>query len=143
MLTRQDILMGREKNNPLTKQMEKNLNWLLVAISALLEKYNKKVKVSSGYRPPGINQNVGGASNSPHMTCEAVDISDPNREFANFCLDNLELLESIGLYMEDPRWTPTWVHLQIRKPQSGKLVFVPNNRPPLDPKFKHKNLTKV
>lgn len=135
MLKKQDILMGREKLAPLTKEMEKNLENLLEAVNKLLKIYNKPVKVSSGYRPPQINANVGGVKLSAHQTCEAVDIADPNNEFAKWCLNNLKHVKECGLYLEDPRWTPTWVHLQIRRPASGKLVFVPDNSPPKNPKI--------
>ncbi|MDW8347625.1 MAG: D-Ala-D-Ala carboxypeptidase family metallohydrolase [Bacteroidia bacterium] len=143
MLTKNDILMGRDKTNPITPKMEENLNNLLKAINSLLTHYKKNIKISSGYRPASINNAVGGATNSAHQTCEAVDIVDNNREFAIYCLDNINLLKKLGLYMEDPRWTPTWVHLQIRPTKSGKIVFIPNNQPPLDKNFFHKTLEKI
>lgn len=31
--------------------------------------------------------------------------------------------EDWGYYVEDPKDTPTWVHIQLRKPGSGKRVF--------------------
>ena len=37
--------------------------------------------------------------------------------------------------MEDPRWTPTWLHVQTIPPKSGRVVFIPNSSPPLDPSF--------
>lgn len=35
---------------------------------------NSSVSINSGYRPPSINRNVGGASNSQHLYGSAVDI---------------------------------------------------------------------
>jgi hypothetical protein len=41
------------------------------------------------------------------------------------------LLQEIGLWIENPMWTPTWVHLQIVPPHSGRRIFVPSENPPL------------
>lgn len=131
MLTEKEFLMGRDKQSPLTEEMKKNTQKLLSAVNKLLSFYGKKVSISSGYRPASINSSVGGAQGSAHQTCEAVDIADPKSEFAKWCMANQDKIKECGLYLEDPRWTPTWVHLQIRPPKSGKLVFVPNSSPPL------------
>lgn len=125
MLKREDILMGRDKQSPLTKEMEKNLENLLKAVNGLLKHYNSPVKVSSGYRPPQINQSVGGARQSAHTTCEAVDLADPNGYLCNWILNNIHLLKQFGLYMENPMFTKGWVHLQIRPTRSGNIVFLP------------------
>jgi hypothetical protein len=87
--------------------------------------YGKPLSVSSGWRPGIFNKKAGGANNSAHITCEAIDIHDADGEFAKWCLDNLDVLEKAGLYMEDPSRTIGWVHLQTRAPASGKRVFLP------------------
>lgn len=124
-LTLQEYLMGRDKQNPITLDQLNNANKLLLAVNSLLAHYNKPVTISSGYRPMSINAKVGGAKLSAHITCEAVDIADPNQELANWCLNNIPLLEKYELYLENPAHTPTWVHLQIRKPRSGNRIFNP------------------
>jgi len=75
----------------------------------------------------------GGESNSKHKKGQAVDIYDPYRELADWCFKHRESVlgeASADLYMEDPRWTTTWVHLQIVAPGSGRRVFIPHSRPP-------------
>lgn len=72
-----------------------------------------------------------GAKSSKHKIGRAVDVYDPRRELAKWCVNNLDMLERFGLYMEDPRWTPTWVHLQDMPPGSGKVVYVPSTQPAL------------
>ncbi len=87
--------------------------------------------VRSGYRPPDINAATPGAAQySQHMFCRAVDLDDPHGELAAWCLGNLDLLEHFELYMEDPRWTPSWVHLQSLPPKSNSRVFIPFKGPP-------------
>ncbi|HBH36957.1 MAG TPA: hypothetical protein DDX06_01070 [Curvibacter sp.] len=72
-----------------------------------------------------------GAGNSKHKEGRAVDIYDPRRQFASWCMAHPEELKKRGIHMEDPRWTPTWVHLQDVPPGSGKLVYIPSTAPAL------------
>ncbi len=91
-------------------------------------------EVASGWRPVEVNDaTVNAAAHSAHITAEALDTHDPARLFARWCLQNLAELQTIGLWMEDPRWTPTWVHLQTHAPHSGHRVFIPSSAPPLAP----------
>lgn len=83
---------------------------------------------NGGFRPPYVRV---GAPQSKHRTGHAVDVFDPRRALAAWCVANPERLVECGLAMEDPRWTPTWVHLQDLLPASGKYVFIPSSDPPL------------
>jgi len=125
MITRKEYLMGRDLEAPLTPKQEDNLLKMLGAINMFRCVYGKPMIVTSGYRPPKVNKAIGGAKNSKHMTCEAVDISDRNRELAIFCLNNLDVLIACGLWIENPEKTPGWVHFQCVPPRSGNLVFNP------------------
>jgi hypothetical protein len=125
MITRREYLMGRELQEPLTPKMEDNLLVLLGAINMFRTIYGIPMIVTSGYRPKKINEIIGGAKNSAHMTCEAVDISDRNGQLAKFCLENLQVLANCKLYIENPQMTGGWVHFQTRRPKSGKIVFNP------------------
>lgn len=133
--TRDEILKGREIKNPLNDELENNLTRLQIAVSKLREAYGKPLLISSGYRPKKINKAVGGSKNSAHLTCQAVDIADPEGLFTMWILDNLELLNKAGLYMEDPKYTRIldsrgkvkvqWIHLQLRVTDSGNRIFTP------------------
>jgi len=114
MILPHEVLMGRDKQAPLDDVQWRNLCDLLCRINALRVHYGKPMTVSSGYRPPSINAGVGGAKRSAHMSCQAVDFSDPNGELAAWCLKNMKLLIQLGLYLEDPAFTQGWVHLQSR-----------------------------
>lgn len=81
-----------------------------------------------GFRPQDC---AVGAPNSTHKTGHAVDRYDPRREFAAWCLAHPQALARLGLHMEDPRWTPSWVHLQDVPPASQRLVYVPSLDPAL------------
>jgi hypothetical protein len=128
MISRDEILKGRDRDYPLSLEMESNLNKLLDAVNKIRLAWGKSLVVTSGYRPGHFNKSASGAKKSAHLTCEAVDFSDPNGEFGKWCLNNLKLLEEAGLYMESPLYTheppgKRWVHLQIRPTKNR--VFIP------------------
>lgn len=106
--------MGREKEYPITPDMEKSLAKLLIAVNKLREKYGKAMVVTSGYRPGKYNTAAHGAKNSTHLLCEACDFRDTDGELDKFCTDNQELLADLGLWLEHPDSTPGWTHLDIR-----------------------------
>lgn len=125
-ITRAEVLMGRDEHAPLTRELSENLTKLMVAINSLRDYYGKPMIVSSGYRPPEINfATPGAAKKSNHMFCLAVDFRDHDGELDKWCLANLDKLEACGLYLEDPKHTPGWCHLQVVPPKSGKRVFIP------------------
>lgn len=123
MISRKEILMGRDVEYPLTSDTEDNLNKLLDAVNKLRSLYGIPMKVSSGYRPGKYNTVVGGAKKSAHCTCEAVDFFDADGKLKTFC--TTQILEKCGLWMEDPKSTKTWCHLQIRSIPSGHRIFKP------------------
>lgn len=126
MISRDEILMGRDKQYPLTPQLEQNLQLLLVAVNKFRTYRGIPMIVTSGYRPAAINANVpNAAKNSNHMVCLAADFKDIDRQLTNWCLSNLDKLAEFGLWMEDPGSTPTWCHLQAVSPRSGNRVFKP------------------
>jgi hypothetical protein len=91
--------------------------------------------VSSGWRPVFVNDRTrNSAAGSKHLDARAVDVQDTrDRALARWCLKNLDVLEQLGLWMEDPQWTggaDPWVHLQLVPPGSGRRVFVPSTMPP-------------
>ena len=90
-------------------------------------------EVSSGWRPLAVNdKTLNAAAKSNHLIGKACDVRDNKaRDLARWCLRNLETLFGIGLWMENPMWTPTWCHLQTVPPHSGKRVYVPSENPPL------------
>lgn len=120
MITKGEILMGRDKLAPLTKELEANLARLWTAVNIVRTVWGHPMAVSSGYRPLAVNTRTpGAAKRSAHLTCQAVDIWDPEHRLARFLQANQDLLVRAGLWMEDPSATPTWCHLQIR-PILGK-----------------------
>lgn len=125
LITRDEVLMGRDKEYPLTPELSINLDKLLEALNKFRQIYGKPMRVTSGYRPGKYNKAAGGASNSSHLTCEACDFADVDWSLKQFVMLNPQVLEDCGLYMEHPDHTRTWCHLQIRKTSSGVRIFKP------------------
>jgi zinc D-Ala-D-Ala carboxypeptidase len=135
-LTRSSTALGLGLDNTPTPAAVDELATLAARVDAVRERFGIPLFPTNGYRAPAVNKAVGGAANSAHMSGQAMDIADgPKRALARFCLSNLALLEEQGLWMEDPQWTPGWVHLQTRE-VPGARVFRPNMNPPLTPKLK-------
>lgn len=121
MISRDEILMGRDADYPLSDELEVNLAKLLIAVNKLRTLYGKPMYVSSGYRPGHYNTDAGGASGSAHEVCEAVDFHDRDNALKNWSTNNI--LEECGLYMESAGYTITWLHVQVRP--TKERVFIP------------------
>lgn len=122
----EEYLMGRATLDGLPDDLAGNVNHLIVCVNSLLEKFGEYRAVSSGYRRPEDNAKLANPKPaSRHLTCEAVDLVDPDEKLKAWIKDNLSVLEEVGLYMEHTSATPTWVHLQTRAPKSGRRVFLP------------------
>lgn len=118
--------MGRDDKYPINEELEQNALRTVDRANMLLQAFGNMRQVVSGYRPAEINAKVAGAAtNSKHITCQAVDLEDKDGQLAKWCMDNLPWLSAIGLWMEHPEHTPGWVHVQIIPPKSGNRVFIP------------------
>lgn len=81
---------------------------------------------NGGFRPQSSRI---GAPASSHKQGAAVDVYDPQRRFASWCYYHQAQVEAAGIAaVENPRWTPTWVHLD-RKPRL-MFFFVPDSSQP-------------
>lgn len=151
IITAEMYFFGRDKQYPkeCTPQVRRNADTLLYRVNKLLVPAEKAgvvlgidtmtgTCVAGPWRPQAINERTANAGlASTHLTGEGIDLQDNRkRTFARFCLKNLVLLQEVGLWMEDPRWTAgrndddPWVHLQNRPPRSGKRIFIPSSAPP-------------
>lgn len=127
----------------LTDEIRFNAEDTVARTNRLLERagFQHIRSVNSGWRPRAVNDATPNAvSQSQHLVGRAIDLPDPDRALAAWCVAHLEVLAEVGLWMEDPRWTydasgDHWVHLQIVPPKSGRRVFIPFDTPPPDPGF--------
>lgn len=135
-ITLDDYLMGRDKIHLSNDQylagtsLVEKINHLLGLLAG--DGVNLEISprtgslVSSGYRPQNINANTPGAApKSKHISLQACDLYDPEGEIDDWCMENLEVLEQIGLWMEHPSATKGWCHIQVVPPRSRRRVFYP------------------
>lgn len=93
--------------------------------------YGKPMFVTSGVRSYLDQMRIDKAAGrkpsygSLHLKGAAVDIADKDHALWNWCMDNMELIEKIGLWLEDKRWTDSWLHFQCFAPKSGSRIFQP------------------
>ena len=122
----EEYLMGRIKVEELTPEQVGNMNTLIPKINTLLERYKRPLEMNSGFRTEEEQMRINPkAPKSKHTECAAIDIGDKDHNFRYWVLMHLDYLIELGLYMEDPSHTPTWVHLQCIPPKSGKRIFIP------------------
>jgi hypothetical protein len=101
-------------NNPDDKVI-KNLELLVKNIlQPIRDHFDKAIHVVSGYRSPGLNKKVGGASNSQHLIGQAVDIDNDNTDISNaeifnYIKENLKFDQLIWEFGNDE--SPDWVHV--------------------------------
>lgn len=136
----EEILKGRAKLEDLSEEIQNNLKILLERINIVRKMYGKAMKVNDGLRLPQ-HQPKNAAKTSKHLIGAAIDIDDDDAgTLWNWVKNNLELMKSVGLWMEHPNWTHnkkygTWMHFQIYPPKSGKRIFIPSSEPDPNPKF--------
>ena len=128
MITLAQYFMGRDTEHAaeLTEPLQRNAQTIVARANALLSQACIECAVNSGWRPRQINARVPNASpRSRHLTCEAIDMDDPHDLLDAWCMDHLDVLAAIGLWLEHPSATPGWCHVQIVPPRSGARVFEP------------------
>lgn len=135
MITLGELLKGQCDIEELDETTKSNLYELLNRINKVRARYGFPMIVTSGYRTmqhhidiykkKGITDLSKIPLKSNHLYGRAVDISDRNGQLQRWCLANVKILESIGLWMEHFSATKTWVHFQIVPPKSGNRFFMP------------------
>jgi uncharacterized protein YcbK (DUF882 family) len=72
------------------------------------------IVVHCSYRPRAYNAAIGGAPNSAHIEGKAVDWSVPGRDCEE--IRQLIIPECSRLGFRVEAGTPTWIHIDIRRP---------------------------
>lgn len=118
--------MSRANLEDLSSELQANANTIVPRANDLLSRFGEYRNCNSGYRTPEDQMRINPkAPASKHTICAAIDLEDKDRKLTEFCLNNLEILQEIGLWMEENSSTPTWVHVQCIAPLSGHRIFIP------------------
>jgi hypothetical protein len=124
-----------------TPEIDQNLLKLADVIEQVESAYGKTLAFTNGLRDTKDHLRIYAEKNaklraqglpeikvpmgSNHLKGLAVDVADATGNFWKWCMANLELMEKLGVYFEDRSATPTWVHMQIAPPASGRRIFKP------------------
>lgn len=106
--------------------VKRNLEDLIRKINAL--GYQPPMKASSCLRSIKDQQRINPkAMGSSHLYGCAIDISDPTGELARWVqsIEGQRRLVECGLWVEDPKYTKGWIHLQSYCPKSLNRFFIP------------------
>lgn len=134
MLEMRELLKNaRLEDQP--NDVQKNLWVLLDKLNMVRAAYGKPMTVTSGlrsmadhlriYAEKGITDKTKIPMKSRHLSGQAADIYDPKQALQKWVMQNLDVVEKAGLWMEDFSATKNWVHFQIIPPASGKRFFKP------------------
>lgn len=121
-MTKSNTAEAKGIDNTPTKEIEDNLVKLIEAVlDPLREWYGKPIYVNSGYRCKALNEAVGGAKNSQHLTGQAADIDthniEENKKLFDYIKDNLDydqLIDESNL---------AWIHVSYNKDNNRKQVL--------------------
>lgn len=125
-----DISELNPHNYKVNDNQKKNLQILFDRVMAIQEAYGKDFHITSGLRSEEqqqelVSQGKTNAKHSKHCAGAACDVYDPDGELKKWAKENLDIFRVTGIWLEHFDYTPTWLHMQILPPKSGKLVFIP------------------
>lgn len=125
-----DIKELNPHDYPTTPVIDKNLEILFERLCEAQAAYGVMFKLTSGLRSDAqqallIQMGKSKAKFSKHLIGAAADVYDPDGHLGAWVMDNLPFMAGIGLWVEDPKYTPGWVHFQCVAPKSGNRVFIP------------------
>ena len=125
-------------NNTPTPAIREKLQALIInCLNPIREKYGKPIRISSGYRCPQLNKEVGGVANSQHVTGEAADLVPTSGGSLNAIFKAaIEVGGYDQLIYEQNSKGSKWVHVsydvnkhrgQILSYKNGKYTDITNN----------------
>ena len=121
-LSHSDTALAKGIDNFPTAEAISNLTKLVNnVLDPLREKYDKPIRVSSGYRSAILNRSVNGATSSQHRLGEAADITVGSKE------ENRKLFEIIKSELPFDQLIDekdfSWVHVSFREGRNRKQVL--------------------
>jgi hypothetical protein len=135
-----ELLKGKKLEDQ-SEEVKANLTILLDKMNKFRKAFGRPMTVTSGlrdkadmiriYKIKGVTDLSKIPMKSKHISGQACDIADPDLHVQKFILDNIPLIEELGLYFEDFHSTigksteGAWVHFQIIPPGSGRRFFIP------------------
>jgi len=113
-------------NNIPNDQSLINLQTLIYeVIEPIINKFGS-IKITSGYRSPELCKAIGSSITSQHCLGMAVDcevLGVPNKELADWVVNNLEYDQVILEFWEKDKINSGWVHISYNKENNRKMYL--------------------
>jgi len=113
-------------NNIPNDQCLINLQTLIYeVIEPIINKFGD-IKITSGYRSPELCKAIGSSITSQHCLGMAVDcevLGVPNKELADWVVNNLEYDQVILEFWEKDKANSGWVHISYNKSNNRKMYL--------------------
>ena len=107
----------RKIDNTPGEEEKEHLEELMEFLDGIRSAWGSAIIVTSGYRCPELNKNVGGAKTSAHLTGYAVDCVPANnrkKEFFEFCKEYLKDRDFDELLFEKNNSGSIWCHIALK-----------------------------
>lgn len=115
--------------HPIPPEYIENAFRLYYVSNVIRARFGNPIWVSRGVSTPSEQELINpGVTGSSHPTFQAVDLvtQGNSQPLWNFLMDNFEeFVMGLDIYLEDKRFTPKHVHLQVKPVPSGKRIFIP------------------
>lgn len=112
-------------NTPTSEILEKMRIVANLVFDPMREHFNKPIAVASFYRSPKLNTVVGGATNSQHLSGEAMDIDADvfggltNKQIFDFIRTKLDFDQLIG-EVEKDNGDFEWIHVSYKTREGNR-----------------------
>jgi hypothetical protein len=113
-------------DNTPTDQILINLQTLIYEVIEPIINEFGDIKITSGYRSPELCKAIGSSATSQHAFGMAVDcevLGVPNKELADWVVNNLEYDQVILEFWEKDKINSGWVHISYNKANNRKMYL--------------------
>ena len=115
-------------NDNVNMEVVLNLAFLCHMVLQPLRDRFGPISISSGFRTKALNQAVGGAPNSQHLTGEAADISLPSWQEGKEYFRYLSTLPIYDQLIWEQRTTTCWIHISIKRLGTNRRQILSDER---------------
>ncbi len=112
-------------NVPLQEHVENMDKLVTNLLDRLREYWGSPIRITSGYRVPGLNEAVGGVKNSQHIEGKAADIQPIGRSFDDFTAFLVEWLKgkNFDQCIIEKKGTSRWIHISYDEKRNRRKIF--------------------
>lgn len=125
-LTKSDTAIRKDIDNTPSNEVINNLTNLCTMVLQKVRDSHGLVIVTSGYRSPELNKNIGGSATSDHTKGCAADFEVPqldNKQLALWIKDNLIFKQLILEFYEEGIPNSGWVHCSFEEGKNNSEVL--------------------